>query len=353
MLLLYRLLRGKKYRQRAAQRFDAANPPKKMRWRPKLSIFGFISGGLGGLGAVVLLAQYGIDPVTSRALSMRGAIGAAAAGVGVPSAVFTFVVWRFNKKLAAFTAAGAGSTVRSAATMALGAPVFGLALLVLLPTPAAVEGPCVAEFQGFDVAGLTTSTSDAIEVPEGPASRIEYLMSAPEDLQTWRFWLEYGPIEQVIAEGDADEPDSNDRGLGLDRGPDDDFLIDFESILGAAVVDGNTVAGAVRTDEYAWMGVGLYEVHGSVTTVSGTSCSGVVFINVQGNPLETVAGVVAAGLVGVGTVGAAAAGLGAAVRGGEALDALDHWAAQAGGPGDGSGGGDGPPPGAPPPPPPG
>lgn len=335
MLLLYRLLRRKRYRSNRAVRFDAANPPKKMRWRPKLSIFGFLSGLIGGLGAVVLIAQYGIEPVTTRALSMRGAIGAAVAGIGVPSTVFGLVVWRFNKKLAAFTGVGGGAA-RAGAAIAIFAPALGVLALILAPTqPMAVEGPCTAQLAGVDAAGLNASTGDAIEVPED--GRVDYLMSAPEDLSTWRFWLQYGPYEQLIASGTEQPDDPNDLGLGLDRDSDGNFLIDFQSILGAPRVDGNTVAGSVLTEEWAWMGVGLYEVHGAVTTVSGTQCSGVVMINVEGNPLETVAGAVAAGAAAVGAAGATAVAIGGLRDGGELLDALNGWAGGSGGGPDGGG----------------
>lgn len=327
MLLLYRLLRGKKYRQARRKAFDPANPPPPMRWRPKLRIYGLITGLLGGLGTVILVAQYGISPVTNRALSIRGVLGALASGLVLPSLVFALVVWRFNRKLRKLghLPGGGGPKVPSPAAAAVVALVvvgvgFGLATAVA-PAGAEVNGRCVAAFAGQDAEGRTVSAGDAIEVPED--SSVSYFMAAPDELETWQFWLQYGPIRRDIAIGDKDEPRPFDLGLGLGES-EDDFLVDFQSRLGAPIVEGNSVTGAVATDEYAWLGGGLYEVHGQVTTVGGQRCDGVILIDVAGDPLSTALGLAAAGAVAIGVAGAAAVTVGGLRDGGEALDPLDE-----------------------------
>lgn len=264
MLLLYRLLRGKRYRAARRERAAQGPPPEPLRWRPRLKIYGLVSGAIGGLGAVVLLAQYGVSPVTTRALSTRGALGGLGSGLVLPSAIFALVVWRFNRKLARAGLHPGRSGPRVPRPVAGAAPVLLLAItavtvLALVRGAAAeVSGPCDASFAGVDAVGATVSAGHAIEVPEDGA--VTYSMSAPEELETWRFWLQYGPFEQLIAAGDRDDPNRQDRNLGL--GQDDDFVIDFEGALGDPVVDGNAIRGAVATTDYAWLGAGLYEVHG-------------------------------------------------------------------------------------------
>lgn len=328
MVLLYRLLRRKDYRASRARHFDAAHPPVPLRWRPRLRVYGLLSGVLGGVGSVVLFAQYGIEPVTNGAFSVRGALGGAISGIVLPSAIFAVVVWRFNRRLARGGGRpGGGNRIarvpapRAAAVLALVGASGVVALAGVGRAGAVVNGPCRAEFAGIDATGATTSAGDAIEVPE--QSAVTYAMAAPEDLETWRFWLEYGPFTQLVAEGDRDEPNPNDRHLGLR--PEDDFVIDFTGILGEPVVDGNSVAGTVATEDYAWMGAGLYEVHGEVTTIGGTTCDGVILIDVGGNPLATVLGAAAAGAAAIGLAGAGLVSLGGLRDGGELLDALDRY----------------------------
>jgi hypothetical protein len=334
MLLLYRLLRRRKYRQQRARRFDAAHPPAPLRWRPRLRVYGLVTGVVGGLGSVVLLAQYGIEPVTTRAFSIRGLVGGALSGIVLPSAIFAVVVWRFNRRL---RRRGLHPGRRAPAKAPLPAAMLactacaGLLFVVLAgAAQAAVTGPCTAALAGVDARGIgTASASDAVEVPEDGA--VSYFMEAPDELRRWHFWIEYGPFSQLIASGTEDPDNPNDLGLGLDR--DDDFLaIDPDSLLNETIVEGNSVRGAVEPSEFAWMGVGLYEVHGAVTTMSGTQCSGTVLIDVQGNPLASVLGVVGATTAAVGAAGAVGVTVGGLRDGGELLDSLEHYEA-----GDGTG----------------
>lgn len=332
MLLAYRLLRRRRYRAHRAKRFDPSNPPPPLRWRPRVRLVGLVTGLVGGIGAVVLLAQYGFEPVTTRAFGVRGVVGAVLSGIVIPSVVFAAVVWRFNRRLRRLSRglggpsgglplAGAASARAVLGLFAVG--VGALTLLAAAPAHAVVDGPCTATFAGVDAAGRGTgASSDAITVPEDGV--VAYSMAAPENLRSWRFWLEYGPLTQLIAEGTEEPDDPNDLGLGLEG--DDDFLaIDLESLLHDHVVDGNSVHGAVEPSEFAWVGVGLYEVHGSVTTVSGQHCTGSILVDVGGNPLGTLLGAAAAGATAIGVAGAGAVALGGLRDGGEVLDALENW----------------------------
>ena len=317
VIFLYRLLRGKKYRQSRARVFDPAHPPQPLRWRPKIKIYGFVTGLIGGLGAMILVAQYGIEPLTSRALSTRGIAGALLSGLIVPSAVFALVAWRFNRKLRRGPSAPPlrrAPAATAAACVWLGAVLLGAALAA--PGHAYVNGPCSATFAGVDTAGLETGTSsDAIAVPED--GTVVYTMTAPEGLQSWRFVLKYGPYEEVVDQGVAKPPRPGDANLGLR----------FEGLLGDAVVDesGNTVSGSAAIADYAWLGAGLYELQGTVVTKAGATCDGALLIDVQGNPLTTVIGGAAAAATLVGAVGIGLVTIGGLRDGGELLDALDRF----------------------------
>jgi hypothetical protein len=69
--------------------------------------------------------------------------------------------------------------------------------------------------------------------------------------------------------------------------------------------DGSTTwSDTVNVDDYATYGVGLYKVIGVSVLSDGTTCTGAATVDVDGNPLTTVAGGVAAGAVALGTVAA-------------------------------------------------
>jgi hypothetical protein len=321
LIFFYRLLRGKNYREAKAKRFDRVNPPQPIRWRPKVKLYGFLTGLVGGLGAVVLVAQYGVAPLTTRALSTRGVAGALLGGLILPSLIFALVVWRFNTRLdrgkgsrRPHHAAAAAGTVG----LWLGAALFGAALAG--PAGAFVNGPCRATFAGVDAEGLETgSSSYAIDVPEN--GTVNYTMTAPDGLASWKFVLVYGPYEEVIDEGRAEPPRPGDLGLGLR----------FRGLVGDATVDesGNTVSGSAVVEDYAWMGAGLYEVQGFVVTKSGATCEGAVLIDVAGNPLTTVLGGAAAAATLVGAIGIAGVTLGGLRDGGELISALDDYGERA------------------------
>jgi hypothetical protein len=138
---------------------------------------------------------------------------------------------------------------------------------------AEINGPCSATVNGIDVSTLSSSSkSDAIKVDKG--GKVALTMSSTVGFQSHKIELDY--FGQKLP-GDT----NNDNG-------------------------DTTFSDYVNVDDYATAGVGLYKAYGTATLTDGTTCSGAVLIDVQGNPLTTVIGAVGAGAAAVGTVGAAA-----------------------------------------------
>jgi hypothetical protein len=157
---------------------------------------------------------------------------------------------------------------------------------------AEIDGPCGATVNGIDVNTLSSSDKgDAIKVDKG--GQVALTMSSAVGFQSHKIELDY--FGQKLP-GDT----NNDNG--------DTTFADF-----------------VNVDDYATAGVGLYKVYGTATLTDGTSCSGAVLIDVQGNPLTTVVGAVGAGAAAVGTVGAAAGLAASAASKSGGLGDLKDW----------------------------
>ncbi len=150
--------------------------------------------------------------------------------------------------------------------------VFAAMATAVSTASAEIDGPCGATVNGIDVETLDSNDKgDAIKVQKG--GQVELTMSSSVGFQSHEIELDY--FGQKIP-GDK----RTDNG--------DDFFSDF-----------------VDVDDYATAGVGLYKVYGVATLTDGDVCSGAVLIDVEGNPLTTVAGAAGAGAVAIGTVGAA------------------------------------------------
>jgi hypothetical protein len=150
---------------------------------------------------------------------------------------------------------------------------------------AEIDGPCSATVNGIDIATLDSGdTGDAIKVQKG--GQVALNMSTLIGFESHEIQLDY--FGQKLP-GDT----RNDNG--------DNSFSDF-----------------VDVDDYATAGVGLYKAYGVATLTNGETCTGAVLIDVDGNPLGTIAGGAAAGAVAVGTAGAAvglAASLGSSAGG--------------------------------------
>ncbi|MGB0653486.1 MAG: hypothetical protein ACPGQL_09830 [Thermoplasmatota archaeon] len=228
---------------------DAAPSGERAQWKPVIRLGSMASGVVGGLGFLVLLQQYGKVLVTTGSLL-------AAAGLGLIGAVllswaaYALGVSRYNRRLE-----GSRTPLRP--------PAVWLVLLagaVLLSASgdgrAAMEGPCEGEMAGQDV-----SVVKVITVQED--QDVPYRFTAPSGVTSSRVEMEYGPFSQVIVE---------DTHSGSTR----------------------AVEGTAPVSDFAWMGVGLYQVSGEVGLENGESCQALLRVLVEGNPLTTVAGLAAA-----------------------------------------------------------
>ena len=154
--------------------------------------------------------------------------------------------------------------------------VLAMALGVAMALPRAgadVSGACDATIAGVDVRGRSASDpADAIPVREKDV--VAVTMTAPAGVRSHEIRLEFAGIGWTV----SDE---------LDEGQ-------------------TTAQDEVVVSDYADYGVGLYRVEGVATLGDGSTCTGAVLVDVQGNPLTTVAGLAATALA-VGGAGAVAA----------------------------------------------
>jgi len=151
--------------------------------------------------------------------------------------------------------------------------VFAAMATAVSTASAEIDGPCGATVNGIDVETLDSNDKgDAIKVQKG--GQVELTMSTATGFESHEIELDY--FGQKLP---GDKRDDNG----------DSFFSDF-----------------IDVDDYATAGVGLYKVYGVATLTDGDVCSGAVLIDVEGNPLTTIAGAAGAGAVALGTVGAAA-----------------------------------------------
>ncbi len=280
---------SKRRRRKQHSQLGPDGLPLPLKWRPRVRIFGLISGAIGGLGAVVLIQQYGIAPL-GRALTLQGLIGGAIFGIVIPSVVFAIVVRKYNRKLAE---ARGRLPPGPAASPGVGAVVLFVMLIgtfTAFGTGAAYgegRGPCRLVVDGYDVATLDVTPSDAIPV-ESESSFIAS-MSWPSDFATFEVRFFYAGFSYGFGDGEVDEE-------GSDGGP-----------------DSGTVE--LPVDVFFQYAGGLYEVHVDGVMVNGQSCNFAMLFDVDRNPLETVVGKVAAATAAVGAVGVIGVGAAAAIDG--------------------------------------
>jgi hypothetical protein len=267
-------------RRRNLKDLYGGGPPKPLKWRPRVRIFGVVTGAIGGLGTVVLVQQYGISPL-SRGLTLRGLFGGALSGVVIPSAIYGLVVIVHNRRLRAALAGapprGPGGLQRAAAAAALTfALTSGFLIFNAKPAHAVLSGPCTATFNGVDVASLSLTPDHAMKV--GRHDVFNSVMSSPGDVNYVKVGVRYAGFELTVIEG-------SESGDGSESGG------------GAGAVD-------FPVNDLAWLGGGLYEFFGTATLESGGTCTGSFLFDVDVNPIGTVVGTAAAGATGVGAAGA-------------------------------------------------
>ena len=262
--------------------------PVPLKWRPRVRLIGLITGAIGGLGAVVLVQQYGVAPLT-RALTAQGLFGAVLSGIVIPSVVFALVVVIHNRRLRkAMGSAPPGLARPGAATavlVMLAIPVVAV-LLFFGGTSAEVSGPCGGVLDGVDLATVDASAADAFEFDTGDTIRGYFFIDA--EAIGGRIGISVAGSDVTIVD---EPPDASDPGEPGD--------FSFEVVY----------------EDVSWFATGLYEFWATIETSSGQDCEVRFMVDVEGNPLDTALGRAAAGAVAVGMAGVVISGTGAALEG--------------------------------------
>lgn len=148
--------------------------------------------------------------------------------------------------------------------IALALSLFALALFCSLPpgggrvARAEINGPCSATVNGVDVAPLSASSKgDAIKVDKDDVLTIVFTANSG-DFASHKVDLELVGVGFNV----EDDPQDSDP----------------------------TWTEVVNVDDYSQYGVGLYKAKGSAVLSDGSTCSGAVLFEIEGNPLTTVAG---------------------------------------------------------------
>ncbi len=167
-------------------------------------------------------------------------------------------------------------------------PVFLAAALAVLTASARtahaeINGDCEAFLNGEGVASLNSAErSDDIHVTND--ARVPFQMTSSKGFKSHKIQLEFGGRRWTV----SSKQDNGEQEFS-----------DYANV-----------------QDYATYGVGLYKVVGVATLTDGSRCSGAATVDVDGNPLATVAGATAAGAVALGTVVALASGAAAAAGAG-------------------------------------
>lgn len=155
--------------------------------------------------------------------------------------------------------------------------VAGLMLCVLLAVPGASadldEADCSATINDEDVRPLDShDRADAIHV--APDEDVHYVLTSETPVESWNVRLHLGPFSIPVATG---EPS-----------PDEDEFVE-DRVLDAS--------------SYSWMGRGLFRLTADIDRTDGTTCHGAVLIDLDGNAVASLIGVLALLIIGGSTVG--------------------------------------------------
>jgi hypothetical protein len=161
---------------------------------------------------------------------------------------------------------------------------------------AEVEGNCEATFKGIDVRPLnSTDAGAAITVQEDEI--VSVVFTSPVGFESHEVTVQFTNISGTKIEADSDDADGG----------------------------ATQWTGDVNVADWAGYGAGLYRVEGSATLSDGTECSGAALIDVDKNPLTTVAGLVALGVGAIGAGSIAATTATSVLEGRRASRRIDDW----------------------------
>ena len=133
---------------------------------------------------------------------------------------------------------------------------------------ATINGPCSASINGVNVKNQSsTSASGAIVVAKD--AKVPVTMTATKPISNLQVKISLLGLGRTVKSGPA---------------------------------HGTSWVRTVNVEDYAFWGVGLYQVTGS-SSGAGLSCSGIAIVKVEGSPLSTPAGWVSLGLTVAGVLG--------------------------------------------------
>lgn len=144
-------------------------------------------------------------------------------------------------------------------------PVAVVLALLAMSTPASAEldnADCTAEIQGTDIRDLDPSDKDdAITIEAG--DDVTFRLTSGTNVDHWTVRLHYGPFAIPVNRGVPTEGE-----------------------------DGFVHEDQISAGYYDWMGRGLFKISADIERVDGTVCRGAVLIDLEGNPLASLLGVV-------------------------------------------------------------
>jgi hypothetical protein len=174
------------------------------------------------------------------------------------------------------------------------AATAALTALSVEPAAAGITGPCTATIGGTDVAGLSTGpTSKAVVVKQG--DDVVVTMRAGRPMNHLKITLSFSGLNGTVTIEDKD-------------------------------ISSSSWSETVEVDRYAKWGKGLYLVKGE-STGNGFSCSGAALVEVEGNPLSSVAGAIGLGMAILGIAGVGVAGVAAYRTASSPKRTVEAWTA--------------------------
>lgn len=265
-------------RSRARRYPPRRHPGTPLRWYPKVSAAGLLSGLVLGIGGVMVLQQFGLTLFDFGRL-IQAIVAGALAGIVVPSMYWAVTVARYNRRLrrsgVTATAAGMGAAAVIGWIAAISAAFTAFGTAEAEAARADQRGSCEMTLGGVSVAEL--GIDNPVEVADRDVV-LPYTFTKPAGITAgWGALRYFGTDIPIFSQGD-DDVDPDGDGPGTDVGD-----LPIGMLLSA--------------------GTGLYEGTVRWTFADGTSCSGSAVFDLIGDPLTTPLGAASTALVAAGAVG--------------------------------------------------